>query len=526
MAELLIKLGDAIQNKYIFDKDMVTIGRAKDNDIILENLSVSRNHVRIKHENEEYFIVDLNSANGTYVNGIKITKTALSDNDVVAVGKYRLIFVNKGLDDQQKIFDLSAEEKTMVIQGTAPNAKLTVLKGKELSKKFSLEKDEVTLGKGKDCAIVINDMFIGKHHATIKKKGNRYYLYDTGSWRGTQVNGETISEIPLMDGDLIKIGSWELEFSFTKEDQVGGITGRIPEEMAQAANGAEISEDDSGVYILEESQVKMPVFNEEESFLPSSDSSEDDTPDFAPAEADDSEGFSALDLDNLSDDDLDDEDEDEEKEENEESYLNVPNFMQTEELDLGEPESFLDSTNESENDEDVIQIDQSENDIPEFSEEESNEVEPQINYSDTKNQEYDTDSVQVQPLEEDANESEEESEEDDNEDEEYVPDLSEAFMGETQEKPAYTDEPENKDDSLDSQESDHTQESEEDNQEEIVAEETEVSYLKQIGQQVDLEDPEVMKWYQGLRTHKTILRNYAAKQLRKLTGIEIDTERL
>ncbi len=260
MAELLIKIGDAVVNKYIFDKDVVSIGRAKGNDIVLENLSVSRNHARIKKEGDQYFIVDLNSANGTFVNGVKITKTTLQNNDVIAIGKYRLIFINKGLSDQEKIFDISSEEQTMIIEEQGPTAKLIVIKGKGIGKKYNLDKEKITIGRGPDNDIVLRDLFIGKHHATIYRRGNRYYLCDEGSWRGTQVNGESITEIPLMDGDIVKIGGWEFEFNFSKEEQIGGLTGRIPVDLGKEEQGS----DESGFFMIKDDTTISKVSSKEE----------------------------------------------------------------------------------------------------------------------------------------------------------------------------------------------------------------------------------------------------------------------
>lgn len=75
MPELIVKLGDSIVHKYFFDKDVLSIGRAKDNDIVIENLSVSRNHARIRRVDNKFILTDLNSANGTYVNNVRVSKT-------------------------------------------------------------------------------------------------------------------------------------------------------------------------------------------------------------------------------------------------------------------------------------------------------------------------------------------------------------------------------------------------------------------------------------------------------------------
>ena len=74
------------------------IGRNAENDIVIENLAVSKLHARIVKQDEAYYIEDLNSTNGTYLNKIRITKKDLKDNDIISVGKHSLEihFLKKG----------------------------------------------------------------------------------------------------------------------------------------------------------------------------------------------------------------------------------------------------------------------------------------------------------------------------------------------------------------------------------------------------------------------------------------------
>lgn len=68
------------------DKPVVSIGRQLSNDIILNDLHVSREHCLIRSEGEQYVIEDLNSANGTYVNGERVTKSPLKEGSLIKVG--------------------------------------------------------------------------------------------------------------------------------------------------------------------------------------------------------------------------------------------------------------------------------------------------------------------------------------------------------------------------------------------------------------------------------------------------------
>ena len=70
----------------------VLIGRSADCDIQLGVQNVSRNHARVAFHNEEYLIEDLESTNGVFVNGIKVVKCVLRNNDQIEIGGVKLVF--------------------------------------------------------------------------------------------------------------------------------------------------------------------------------------------------------------------------------------------------------------------------------------------------------------------------------------------------------------------------------------------------------------------------------------------------
>jgi pSer/pThr/pTyr-binding forkhead associated (FHA) protein len=95
--------------EYNMNKERYTIGRLPDNDIRIDNPAVSGHHSLIINILNDSFLEDLNSTNGTYVNGKLIKKHAMQHGDVVTVGHHQLRFVED--DEAQDEF-----EKTMVIQ--------------------------------------------------------------------------------------------------------------------------------------------------------------------------------------------------------------------------------------------------------------------------------------------------------------------------------------------------------------------------------------------------------------------------
>jgi pSer/pThr/pTyr-binding forkhead associated (FHA) protein len=128
MIRILVKFNDAVLKEIESDKEEVTIGRNKENDIQIENLAVSGRHARIKRHRNDYFIEDLNSTNGTFVNEKRISTEVLKNSDAVTIGKHTLfVLFEKGKKGHQGL-DIRQNEmnKTM---------KLDTRRHKEMIKK-------------------------------------------------------------------------------------------------------------------------------------------------------------------------------------------------------------------------------------------------------------------------------------------------------------------------------------------------------------------------------------------------------
>lgn len=84
-----------VKEYYVIDKE-INLGRHRDNDITVKDPFVSKKHFTIVEDEEEYFLEDLNSANGTYLNGDKIFDIAkLENGDIIRVGQIEFLFVKK-----------------------------------------------------------------------------------------------------------------------------------------------------------------------------------------------------------------------------------------------------------------------------------------------------------------------------------------------------------------------------------------------------------------------------------------------
>ena len=118
MARLILSLDSQVLAEYNMSKERYTIGRLPDNDVRIDNPAVSGHHSLIINILNDSFLEDLNSTNGTYVNGKLIKKHALQHGDVITIGHHQLRFSDEhATETEQDEF-----EKTMVIPAGQQNA--------------------------------------------------------------------------------------------------------------------------------------------------------------------------------------------------------------------------------------------------------------------------------------------------------------------------------------------------------------------------------------------------------------------
>lgn len=98
MYKLVYKDGDKVSS-YAVEKNEISIGRASDNELIINDFGVSRHHAKIVFDNGETYVVDLNSRNGTRVNNVLVTRGTVKDGDEISLGKFPIRFT-KTSDDK------------------------------------------------------------------------------------------------------------------------------------------------------------------------------------------------------------------------------------------------------------------------------------------------------------------------------------------------------------------------------------------------------------------------------------------
>ena len=129
MPKMIVSIDGVVIKEVQLTKDRTTLGRRPYNDVVIDNLAVSGEHAVFQMTGSDVFVEDLNSTNGTYVNGKAAKKQQLHHGDNVEVGKYKIRFVSEADD---------GFEKTMVVKAAAPVAGASAASGFPVSSSAEL----------------------------------------------------------------------------------------------------------------------------------------------------------------------------------------------------------------------------------------------------------------------------------------------------------------------------------------------------------------------------------------------------
>jgi pSer/pThr/pTyr-binding forkhead associated (FHA) protein len=102
MGKLVVSLDGVVIKEVQITKEKTSLGRRPYNDIVIDNLAVSGEHAILQLVGNDVFIEDLNSTNGTYINGKAVKKQLLAHNDTVEIGKYKIKYLSEVSDEFEK----------------------------------------------------------------------------------------------------------------------------------------------------------------------------------------------------------------------------------------------------------------------------------------------------------------------------------------------------------------------------------------------------------------------------------------
>jgi hypothetical protein len=250
MGKLVVSLDGVVIKEVQITKEKTSLGRRPYNDIVIDNLAVSGEHAHLQLVGNDVFIEDLNSTNGTYINGKAVKKQLLQHNDTVEIGKYKIKYIGEEVPDF---------EKTMVLRPGSPQAARPMPAVAAMSPQVSAQSQPVpsmpasaapmapsapgfgstgfgstnfgSLGQQSPASIkVLNGAAAGREvqltkvvttvgkpgvqvASITKRPGGYVFAHVEGSARPS-VNGQSVENEPvhLKNGDVIELAGTQMQF--------------------------------------------------------------------------------------------------------------------------------------------------------------------------------------------------------------------------------------------------------------------------------------------------------------------------
>jgi pSer/pThr/pTyr-binding forkhead associated (FHA) protein len=252
MGKLVVSLDGVVIKEVQITKEKTTLGRRPYNDIVIDNLAVSGEHAQMQMVGNDVFIEDLNSTNGTYINGKAVRKQLLSNNDTIEIGKYKIKFITEVTDEFERTMIMrpgmnsyaqgmqrpasgmptapaplgqapagpsTASANSPAAQpqpntgfgsvnsgfgglGSQLPASIKVLNGAAAGREVVLTKVVTTVGKP------------GVQVASITKRPGGYVFAHVEGAARPAVNGQAVGvdAVPLRHGDVIELAGTEMQF--------------------------------------------------------------------------------------------------------------------------------------------------------------------------------------------------------------------------------------------------------------------------------------------------------------------------
>ena len=236
----------------------LSIGRRDNNDVVIDDPSVSGHHAKIDALGYKFVLIDLKSKNGSFVNDQLINSHWLKQGDVISIGEHSLVF-NYKKEETMPAADSNDLDPTIVMNSTEhrrrmiksnPSKSINVVrfwdasqnrskvtkKAPKVAKSFSegdkkepsgvliymaggtgtvkLTRDITTIGKHPTSDIVVKGLLIDPTSVTIKKRPDGFYLDYLGGLPKPKINDKIVKQSTILnDLDIIDIGSTKLQFS-------------------------------------------------------------------------------------------------------------------------------------------------------------------------------------------------------------------------------------------------------------------------------------------------------------------------
>jgi pSer/pThr/pTyr-binding forkhead associated (FHA) protein len=225
VAKISVLFGNDLQAEYNLDKDEMTVGRAADCDIVVDNMGVSRHHCSVVRDGTNWRVVDKGSNNGTFVGGDRINERQLKDRERIVLGKHQLVYdafgyatsshrkTSASMGSEMTMFVDPAQMEKMqkdIAKGGGPRVLSLIQSGREI--RCQLTKQDTVIGKGDVADVPLKGFLVKSVQARLSKTDEGHRLISQGGWRSVLVNGVKVRMADLKPGDVITIAGISMTY--------------------------------------------------------------------------------------------------------------------------------------------------------------------------------------------------------------------------------------------------------------------------------------------------------------------------
>ena len=246
MSRLIIYRDGKYETEHVLLQDTLRLGRHSENDIVLNDLTMSRFHARMEKREDNYVLVDLNAQNGILLNGNRVEgEHTLRHGDSVCMGHFEIVyqqpdvlktnaeFPKKKDDFLDSTTDFDYRKKNAGSDGALSNplgiskggatqsaSYLVLLQDDKELERFEMG-DEMVVGRSDQCEITIPLTGLSRRHARVYREGKKTFVADLDSQNGTWVDYKRIREpVELTFGAIINFYEYSLVLSRSIDEKV------------------------------------------------------------------------------------------------------------------------------------------------------------------------------------------------------------------------------------------------------------------------------------------------------------------
>lgn len=216
------------EQEFKLAKASISLGRANTNDIILDDVRVSRSHAQLESSTRGLTLIDLGSSNGTRLNGLRIDRATLRPGDTISLGSQQLKYQVEDpsedlgltkIDSQMQLEQTMNQEYLPRVINETSTPSLVVFTGEKTWRVDLNNLDLAVIGRDESCAVYIESSKVSRRHAEVQQVSGAFVLKDLGSTNGTWLGEQQVEHHILQDGDTFRVGPAQIVFKRGFQEQ-------------------------------------------------------------------------------------------------------------------------------------------------------------------------------------------------------------------------------------------------------------------------------------------------------------------